>query len=64
MEREVMETTPAPPQKSSLVKPVAAVVLLLVLAGGGYAYWTHAAGRESTDDAQIDGRIHSVGARA
>lgn len=64
MEREVMETTPAaPPQKSSLVKPVAAVVLLVVLAGGGYAYWNHAAGRESTDDAQIDGRIHSVGAR-
>lgn len=63
MEGQEMETKAAAPQRSSMVKPVAAGVLLLVLAGGVYAYWSHASHFESTDDAQIDGRIHSVGPR-
>lgn len=39
---------------------IAAVVIVI----GGIAVWWHYAGRESTDDAQIDGHIHQVASRA
>jgi membrane fusion protein (multidrug efflux system) len=39
---------------------IAAVVLVL----GGILAWWHYSGRESTDDAQIDGHIHQVASRA
>jgi membrane fusion protein (multidrug efflux system) len=36
---------------------------LILIGAGGYVYWRHAAVRESTDDAQIDGHLHPVSAR-
>jgi membrane fusion protein (multidrug efflux system) len=39
-----------------------AAAALVVIAAAGF-YWFHTAGLESTDDAQIDGRSHSVAAR-
>jgi membrane fusion protein (multidrug efflux system) len=38
-------------------------VLLVAVAGGVYAYWSRASQRETTDDAQVEGRIHAVSAR-
>ncbi len=45
------------------VRVAAGVVLLLLIGVGGYAYWLHAATRESTDNAQVEGHIHTVSAR-
>lgn len=38
-------------------------VLLLVAAIGGYFYWSYSSVRESTDDAQVDGRLYPVSPR-
>ena len=50
--------TPGP----SRMRLVLFIVLALAIAGG-YLAWKHLAGRESTDDAQIEGHIHPVAAR-
>ena len=40
------------------------LAVVLVLIGGGYLFWQHFyAGRESTDDAQIDGHVIPVSAK-
>ncbi|HEY4221382.1 MAG TPA: HlyD family secretion protein [Myxococcota bacterium] len=52
----------ASPPKKSRARIVLPVLLVLVLAGGGLRYW-FTYGKESTDDAQIEGRIVSVAAR-
>jgi membrane fusion protein (multidrug efflux system) len=54
-----------PEKKSGLspaVKWTIAIVVLIALAIGGFMYWSYAAVRESTDDAQIDGHIYPVSA--
>lgn len=40
---------------------IIAVVLVAIVAGG--AYWLHVRGRESTDDAEVDGHITQISAR-
>ena len=45
--------------RTRLVAAAAAVLLI-----GGVLAWWHYSGRESTDDAQIDGHIHQVASRA
>lgn len=40
-----------------------ALVVVLAIAAGGYWYWLGNQGFESTDDAQIDARIHSISSR-
>ncbi len=39
-------------------------IVAAILVGGGFLTWWHYSGRESTDDAQIDGHIHQVASRA
>ena len=41
----------------------ALVVAVLVVAVAGFLAWRHFAGRESTDDAQVDGHVYPVAAR-
>src|SRR5437762_13829091 len=50
---------PARPSRAKIVFPV--LVLLAMTAGG--AYYVHGIGRESTDDAQVEGHVVSVAAR-
>ena len=57
-----MNETPTPRSRPVGRLIVLAVVLLLAGAGS-YLYWQHAAVRETTDDAQVEARIHSVSAR-
>ncbi len=38
-------------------------IVVLVLAAVGFGAWTHFSGRESTDDAQVDGHINPVNAK-
>jgi membrane fusion protein (multidrug efflux system) len=38
-------------------------VVLVLIAGGVLLYWFYSSGQQSTDDAQIDGHIHSISAR-
>src|ERR1700686_4296054 len=40
------------------------IPLVLILVVGGYAGWEYLSKWESTDDAQVDGHIHPVNARA
>src|ERR1700756_1619291 len=40
-----------------------ALIIFLALLVGGYFLWKHLSTYESTDDAQIDGHIHSISAR-
>lgn len=47
---------------SKILKWIALAVVLIALAVGGSMYYSWAGERESTDDAQIDGHIHPVGA--
>ena len=47
---------------SSAVKWVVIPLVLIALAVAGSQYWSYAAVRESTDDAQIDGHIYPVSA--
>ena len=58
-----LNESPTPRRRPSAGRIAAAVVVVLVLGGAVYAYWTHASGRETTDDAQVEGRIHAVSAR-
>lgn len=39
------------------------IAVIVVLAIGGFSYWRYSQNWESTDDAQIDGRIHDISAR-
>jgi membrane fusion protein, multidrug efflux system len=48
--------------KSAMVRIIVVVVIAL-LAAGGYVVWRELSKVESTDDAQIDGSIHSISAR-
>ncbi len=45
------------------VKRIIVILLIIGIAGGGTWYWSYSSIRESTDDAQIDGHLHPVGAR-
>ena len=54
---------PAPPGRNRLRSWMAIGVVLIAVAAGTYAYLQYASGRETTDDAQIEGHIHPVGAR-
>jgi membrane fusion protein (multidrug efflux system) len=49
--------------QSPVRRAVLVVVVLLLAAGAAYAYWSHASTRITTDDAQVEGHIHSVSAR-
>jgi membrane fusion protein (multidrug efflux system) len=50
------------PPKSTRARWLLAAAVLIAIAGGVF-YWLRTAGFESTDDAQIDGRIYAVSAR-
>jgi membrane fusion protein (multidrug efflux system) len=39
------------------------VGLLVAIAAGGYWFWRSSQGKETTDDAQVDGHVYSVGTR-
>ncbi|HEY3440259.1 MAG TPA: HlyD family secretion protein [Paludibaculum sp.] len=58
-----LNEAPTPRRSPATGRIVAAVVILVILCGAGYGYWTHAAARETTDDAQVEGRIHAVSPR-
>lgn len=61
-----MNDTPAADsteQPKSRVRPLLLGVVGLLIAVGVFAYWQYSQGWESTDDAQIDGRIHAISAR-
>lgn len=62
-ENRDLNESPTPRRGGLGVRVAAALVVLLLLCAAGYAYWSHASTRESTDDAQIEGRIHAVSAR-
>lgn len=54
------------PRSSLRRSPLLKWLLLLLIVGlaiGGTWYWRYSSVRESTDDAQIDGRLHPVSAR-
>ena len=51
------------PGRRPVGRIVLVVVLLLLIGTAGYAYWAHASTRETTDDAQVEGRVHAVSAR-
>ena len=54
----------APQQASRSLRKRWLIFALPVLIGGGVLlYWLYSSGQESTDDAQIDGHIHSMSAR-
>ena len=59
------ETVTSPPQPNSRRRRTLLIlpVLVIILAIAGYVYWRYSSVRESTDDAQIDGRIYPVSAR-
>lgn len=60
---EQPDTVSEPGSTSSRrVRLIGAGVAVVVLVGAGLAWW-HFSGRESTDDAQIDGRIVQIAAR-
>ncbi len=61
LDRDLNETPAA--RRRPVKRMAVAAVLLLAIGTGAYAYWRHAAARETTDDAQVEGRIHSVSAR-
>lgn len=52
-------TLPARPSRAKIVFP--ALAILAATAGGGY--YVHGIGRESTDDAQVEGHVVAVAAR-
>ncbi len=57
---------PVPPKNRIPKRRTAALMLgagAVVVLAAGIAYWVHASARESTDDAQIEGNIVSVGVR-
>lgn len=51
---------PAAPRRKRW--PIIAAVVVVVLVAGGL-YWLHVRGRESTDDAEVDGHITQISAR-
>jgi membrane fusion protein (multidrug efflux system) len=51
-----------PPKKRSIAKMLLPILALLA-AGAGAVTWSAGRGKESTDDAQIEGHVGSVGAR-
>jgi membrane fusion protein (multidrug efflux system) len=59
---ESEDRSPAGWREFSVRKIIFLVALVALAAGGGW-YWRYSAVRESTDDAQIDGRLHPVAAR-
>jgi membrane fusion protein, multidrug efflux system len=58
-----LNETLTPRSRPALGRIVAAVVVLVMVCGATYLYWNHASTRETTDDAQVEGRIHAVSAR-
>ena len=57
---------PAEPEKKQRFKPVTLAVLAVVLIAlvvGGFFLWGYLSSYESTDDAQVDGHIDSIGSR-
>jgi membrane fusion protein, multidrug efflux system len=58
-----LNESPTPRRRPRTGRIVAGVVVLLLLSGVSFAYWSYASGRETTDDAQVEGRIHAVSAR-
>src|SRR6266404_8941609 len=62
----VSDITPVAPAASTAKRPRALQVmgaLLLAAAVGGGAWYAHGVGRETTDDAQVEGHIMNVSAR-
>jgi membrane fusion protein (multidrug efflux system) len=57
------EVVPAPPRRRRIRTVLVLGMLALALGAGLYLYLQYAAGRETTDDAQIEGPIHAVSAR-
>jgi membrane fusion protein (multidrug efflux system) len=53
--------TPAPPRRKRTPRLIAALAAVALLSAG--AYFLATAGRESTDDAQVEGRVMNVAAR-
>ncbi len=62
-EAQTKETNQTKPRKRGRLGPWLLAALVLALAVGGYVYWKRSQVWESTDDAEIDGRIHAVSAR-
>jgi len=58
---ETPAENPAPERSNFRRWLVVAVVIMLVV--GAFRYWRYSQNWESTDDAQIDGRIHEISAR-
>jgi membrane fusion protein (multidrug efflux system) len=56
------EQIPQPPPRRKWRWIAVGIVLVAVLVGG-WLYWRYTSVRESTDDAQIDGRLHAVSAK-
>ena len=60
---ETNSETVVVPEKRSGWKRWVLLGALVVLVAGAIVYWRSRVGMESTDDAQIDGRVHAVSAR-
>jgi membrane fusion protein (multidrug efflux system) len=58
-------TIQSPPSPRGILRIKWIILLVFVIAAGvgGTQYWSYSSIRESTDDAQIDGHLHPVGAR-
>ncbi|HEY3886863.1 MAG TPA: biotin/lipoyl-binding protein, partial [Vicinamibacterales bacterium] len=55
------DAPPAAPARSRRWRFIAIAVVVVVV--GVFLYWLHTRGRESTDDAEVDGHITQIGAR-
>ena len=55
---ELATDAPRPSRLRSIL-----IVLLILAAVGGFFAWRYFSGRESTDDAQIEGHVHPIAAR-
>jgi membrane fusion protein, multidrug efflux system len=61
-DKQTVRSESGEPAKGTRKRWLMAAVVLVVIVGAVF-YWFHTAGLETTDDAQIDGRIHAVSAR-
>ncbi len=62
-EQEMNEQTAAPPPARGLRRRWILLAVVLAIATAAVVYWRMQAGKESTDDAEIDGHVHSISAK-
>ncbi len=62
-EKSPPEQAPAPTKRKRSVAKILLAVLVILAIGGGLLGWSAGRGKESTDDAQVEGRVANVAPR-